>query len=181
MEQVRIHGRGGQGVVTAAELLAMAAFYEGYQAQAFPNFGVERSGAPIQAFARISRETIITREQVYEPTILIIQDATLISHPEIFLGCTKQTTVIINSSTDHWPELHKRFPKLYFTAATKIALEIFGQNIVNTVILGAVAKYTKLISLKSLEQAIQEKFQAKGSDIIAKNILAIKRDYQETV
>ena len=83
MEEIRIHGRGGQGVVTAAELIAMAAFYDGYEAQAFPNFGVERSGAPIQSFARIDKKTIITREQIYEPSILIIQDNTLLRLAEL--------------------------------------------------------------------------------------------------
>lgn len=181
MEQIRIHGRGGQGVVTAAELLAIAAFYEGYEAQAFPNFGVERSGAPIQAFARISKTPIITREQIYEPTILIIQDSSLIDDPEIFKGCQKNTVIIINATTNKWPELNKRYQKVYFTPATKIALEIFGKNIVNTVILGAVAKYTGLVSLTALQQAISEKFKDKGPEIIAKNILAVSRDYDAIV
>jgi pyruvate ferredoxin oxidoreductase gamma subunit len=179
MEQIRIHGRGGQGVVTAAELIAIAAFYDGKEAAAFPNFGVERTGAPIQAFARIGATPIITREQVYEPTILIIQDATLIQTVDIFYGTTKKTTVIINAKTNKWSELTKRFPKLYFTAATEIALEIFGKNIVNTVILGALAKHTGVISLNSLKKAITEKFKDKDLSIIAKNILAVTKDYEE--
>ncbi|MFA5886251.1 MAG: 2-oxoacid:acceptor oxidoreductase family protein [Patescibacteria group bacterium] len=180
MEQIRIHGRGGQGVVTAAELIAIAAFYEGYEVQAFPNFGVERSGAPIQAFARISKTPIITREQIYEPTILIIQDSSLIADPKIFQGCQKNTIIIINAAVNKWPALAKRFKKIYFTPATEIALEIFGKNIVNTVMLGAFAKYTKLISLESFKKALREKFQAKGQNVIAKNILALSRDYEET-
>lgn len=179
MEQIRIHGRGGQGVVTAAELIAIAAFYDGQEAAAFPNFGVERSGAPIQAFARISTKPIITREQIYEPTILIIQDATLIDTADIFYGCTEKTTVIINAPANKWPTLAKRFPKLYFTAATEIALEIFGKNIVNTVILGALAKHTGAISLAALKKAIVEKFKDKNPGITQKNILAVTKNYEE--
>ena len=179
MEQIRIHGRGGQGVVTAAELIAIAAFYDGREAQAFPNFGVERSGAPIQAFARISKTPIITRAQIYEPTILIVQDATLIDTTDIFYGTTKKTTVIINAPKNKWPELNRRFPKLYFTAATEIALEIFGKNIVNTVILGSLAKHTGVISFNSLKKAITEKFKDKNPAIIEKNILAVTKNYEE--
>lgn len=180
MEQIRIHGRGGQGVVTAAELIAIAAFYEGKEAQAFPNFGVERTGAPISAFARLDDQKIITREQIYQPTILIIQDQTLVDTAPVFAGTTKDTVVIINSSRRDWPELKKRFKNLYLTPATEIALEIFGKNIVNTVILGAFAKYTRLVSLAALQYAIKEKFKDKGEAIIAKNILAVTRDYENT-
>ncbi|MFZ4632173.1 MAG: 2-oxoacid:acceptor oxidoreductase family protein [Patescibacteria group bacterium] len=179
MEQVRIHGRGGQGVVTAAELIAFAAFYEGYEVQAFPSFGVERTGAPVQSFARISKTEIITRQQIYHPTILIVQDATLLDTIDVFTGCTKDTIIIINSAKNNWPELSKRFKHVYFTAATEIALEIFGKNIVNTVILGAFAKYTNLVSLESLKKAINEKFKDKGQAIIDKNILAVTKDYDK--
>jgi pyruvate ferredoxin oxidoreductase gamma subunit len=178
MEQIRIHGRGGQGVVTAAELIALAAFYEGHESQAFPSFGVERTGAPIQSFVRISDEKIITREQIYAPTILIIQDSTLLDTVDVFQGTNKDTVVIINSAQNKWPELSKRFKKLYFTAATEVALEIFGKNIVNTVILGAFAKNTKLVSLESLKKAISEKFKDKGQGLIDKNIIAVTKNYE---
>lgn len=179
MEQIRIHGRGGQGVVTAAELIAIAAFYEEREAQAFPNFGVERTGAPIQSYARISDARIVTREQIYEPTVLIIQDATLLDTVDVFYGSTPETTVIINAPENKWPALTKRFKKLYFTPATEIALKIFGKNIVNTVILGAFAKHTGLVSLESLKKAIAEKFSEKGASIIDKNIQAITEDYEK--
>lgn len=178
MEQVRIHGRGGQGVVTAAELIAIAAFYEGKYSQAFPNFGVERSGAPIQSYARISDQEIITHEQIYEPSVLIIQDATLIGHVDVFNGAAKETVIIINGAKNNYPNLKLKTKKIYFTPATETALEIFGKNIVNTIILGAFAKYTKLISLSSLEKAIKEKFKDKGEEIIKKNIQAIKKIYE---
>lgn len=173
MEQVRIHGRGGQGVVTAAELIALAAFYDGKEAQAFPNFGVERSGAPIQSFARIDNQVIVTREQIYEPSILIIQDSTLIGTVDIFYGINKNTKIIINAPENRWPNLHLKSKYIFFSPATEIALKILGKNIVNTVILGALVKYTGIISLKSLEKAVAVKFADKGEEIIKKNITAI--------
>ncbi len=177
MEQIRIHGRGGQGVVTAAELIALAAFYEGKYAQAFPHFGVERTGAPIQSFARIDDKEIITREQIYQPTILIIQDPTLLNMPEIFQGINKNTKIIINASEKK--ELKIKTKKIYFSSATAIALNIFKKNIVNTVILGTFAKKTGLVSLESLKKAIKEKFKDKGKIIIEKNIKAIEQAYEE--
>ena len=177
MEQIRIHGRGGQGVVTAAELIAIAAFYDGKEAQAFPSFGVERSGAPIQSFARISNNTIITREQIYEPSVLIIQDASLIGTIDVFSGCTKKTTIIINAVENKWPDLKKKFANIYLTPATEIAMKILGKNLVNTVILGAFAKHTNLISLKSLEKAIKQKFNDKPISVITKNLEAIETAY----
>lgn len=178
-EQIRIHGRGGQGVVTAAELIAIAAFYEGKYAQAFPNFGVERSGAPIQSYVRISDQEIITHEQIYKPSVLIIADATLIGHVDVFSGSDKNTIIIINGQRENYPNLKLKTKKIYFAPATETALEIFGKNIVNTIILGAFAKHTGLISLKSLEDAIKEKFKDKGEEIIRKNIQAIDKIYEK--
>ncbi len=178
MTEIRIHGRGGQGVVTAAELVALAAFYDGKEAQAFPNFGVERSGAPIESYIRISSKEIKTREQVKNPEVLIIQDDSLISEKDVFKGCNKNTISIINTSNKE--KINKKYlpgNKNYYTNATEIALNIIGKNIVNTTILGSFAKNTKLVSLNSLKKAIKEKFKEKGSKIINKNIKAIKEAY----
>lgn len=179
LEQIRIHGRGGQGVVTAAELIAIAAYFEGKYSQAFPNFGVERSGAPIQSYARISDAEIITHEQIYEPSVLIIQDATLIGHVDVFSGINKDTKIIINAPKNIWPDLKLKTKHIYFSPATETALEIFGKNIVNTIILGAFAKYTGLLNLDSLKYAIKEKFKDKGEEIISKNIRAIEKIYDK--
>ncbi len=179
MEQIRVHGRGGQGVVTAAELIAIAAYNSGKYSQAFPNFGVERSGAPIQSYARISDSEIITHEQIYKPTVLIIQDASLIGHVNIFDGHDKNTIIIINANKKDYPNLKLKTKKIYFTPVTETALEIFGKNIVNTIILGAFARYTGLISLESLEKAVKEKFKGKGEEIIKKNISAIEKIYEK--
>ncbi len=178
MTQIRIHGRGGQGVVTAAELIAMAAFYQGMQAQAFPSFGVERTGAPIEAFVRISDRPIRTREHVYQPDVLIIQDPTLLNTVDVVHGAKKDTKLIINTNQARESiKINLSKDNLFSVDATAIALKIIGKNLVNTVILGAFAKVTGLVSLASLEKAIKEKFSDKGAEIIDKNITAIKQAY----
>jgi len=176
MYQIRIHGRGGQGVVTAAELIAISAFIEGWESQAFPSFGVERTGAPIEAFARIDKKPIRTREHVQNPHILIIQDPTLIGTVDVTKGCNKETIIIVNSSKTK-DELGLDLPKenIFVIDATKIALEILGRNIVNTIILGAFSKGTKLVSLNSLKKAIEQKF-GKG-EMGTKNIKAVEMAY----
>jgi pyruvate ferredoxin oxidoreductase gamma subunit len=178
MVEIRIHGRGGQGVVTAAELIAIAAFKDGKQAQAFPSFGVVRTGAPVESFARIDDQPIIVRQQIYEPDILIIQDATLLDAIDVARGCAKKTLVIINTAKTK-DELKINLPKnnIHTIDATKIAMEIIGKNIVNTVILGAFAKATGLISLESLKKAITEKFSG-HDELIAKNIKAVAQAYE---
>jgi len=178
MIQIRIHGRGGQGVVTAAELIAMAAFYQGRESQAFPSFGVERTGAPIEAFVRISDRPIRTREHVYQPDVLIIQDPTLLNTIDVVRGAKKDTKLIINTNQARESiKINLSKDNLFTVDATAIALKIIGKNLVNTVILGAFAKVTGLVSLTSLEKAIKEKFCDKGTDIIDKNIVAIKQAY----
>ena len=111
--------------------------------------------------------------------MLIIADATLIGHVDVFTGIDKNTKIIINGRQEDYKNLKLVSKNIYFTPATETALEIFGKNIVNTIILGAFAKYTGLISLNSLEKAIREKFKDKGEEIIKKNIQAIKKIYEK--
>jgi len=179
MKQIRIHGRGGQGVVSAAELIAIAAFNNNEEAQAFPSFGVERTGAPIEAFARIDNKPIRTREHVQSPDILIIQDASVMPAVDVSRGCSEKTVVIINTSQPKSAITIKGIPEsnIYPIDATKIALEILGKNIVNTVILGAVAKHTGLFSIKALEKAIKQKFGSKKPELVEKNIKAVELAY----
>ncbi len=182
MIKIRIHGRGGQGVVTAAEIIALAAFYDGLKSQAFPVFGVERTGAPIQSFVRISKEKILSKEQIYQPDIIIVQDPTLISAKETLSG-SKETSILILNSEKPLDNIYKiinrkiKKEQIYKAPATKIALEVIGQNIVNTVTLGIFARYSNLITLNSLLKAIKEKFKDKGEKIINKNCQAIKLAY----
>jgi len=188
MIQVRLHGRGGQGVVTAAELIAIAAFKDQKFSQAFPSFGVERTGAPIEAFSRIDNKFIRTREQVYDPNILVVLDPSLLESAQISTGCDKKTKIVINSRKSK-KEIAISFRKnqklsipeknIFVLDATSIALKILGKNLANTVILGALAKATKIISFAGLKQAIKEKFEEKSSDMINKNLEAIKQAYEE--
>ena len=168
MKEIRIHGRGGQGVVTAAELIAIASFKSGKEAQAFPSFGVERTGAPIESYARIDSKFIRTRQHIYTPDFLIVQDASLLNSIDISSGCHNKTIVIINTQKDKKEFNIKNInPKNVYTInATLMALDILGKNISNTVLLGYFAKVSGLINLKGLEQAIKEKFIEKGKDII---------------
>jgi pyruvate ferredoxin oxidoreductase gamma subunit len=184
MKQIRLHGRGGQGVVTAAELIAIAAYEDGKQAQAFPSFGVERTGAPIQAFARIDDEFIRTREQVTNPDVLIILDPTLVAlNPSS--DCSENVTIVVNTSSQpkdikltYGPE-KKPLPtkNIHTVDATKIAMEIFGKNLSNTTILGALVKIGGLFSLEGLKKAVQEKFGEKGEEVVRKNIEAMEKAY----
>ncbi len=188
MIEIRIHGRGGQGVVAASELLAIAFFKDGKKSQAFPNFGVERSGAPIQSFVRVSDKDILSRDHVYNPDILIIQDDSLIGKSNVFSGIKKSTLIIINSKEKlnnlfvkikKEKDLPKNFSEknILIVDASKVALEIFKKNIVNTAILGTLAKIPNLLNLKAIFLAVEEKFQDKGREIIEKNILAIEHTY----
>ncbi|PLX27765.1 pyruvate ferredoxin oxidoreductase [Candidatus Parcubacteria bacterium] len=178
MYQIRIHGRGGQGVVTAAELIAIAAFNDGHESQAFPHFGVERTGAPIQAYARIDDKPIRTREHVYKPDALIVQDPTLIGTVDLAQGCHKDTILIVNSSLPK-DQLGINFDleNIYVIDATNIALDILGKNIVNTVILGTLAKINNLISLEGLTKAIKQKFAGKDKSLVEKNIKAVTKAF----
>jgi pyruvate ferredoxin oxidoreductase gamma subunit len=179
MKEIRIHGRGGQGVVTAAELIAISAFNDGWEAQAFPSFGVERTGAPIEAFARLDKKIIRTREHVYRPDVLIVQDASLIGTVDIEKGCKDDTIIIINTSKSAKDlKLKSPIKNIYVLDATKIALDIIGKNLANTVILGAFAKGTGLVTLESLKKAVKEKFGDKGKAIVDKNIKAIEKAYK---
>jgi pyruvate ferredoxin oxidoreductase gamma subunit len=165
MFQVRIHGRGGQGVVTAAELLAQAAFADGSETQAFPSFGSERMGAPVVAFCRIDDRRIRLREPIAEPDAVVVQDPTLLRHVDVFGGLADDGYVLINSSHSidelGLSELLERHdPRRVVTVpATDIAREHTGRPIPNATLLGALAGLTGCVSLESLDQAIGARFK----------------------
>ncbi|ODS39739.1 pyruvate ferredoxin oxidoreductase, partial [Candidatus Altiarchaeales archaeon WOR_SM1_SCG] len=154
MKQIRFHGRGGQGAVTAAEVLAIAAFKDGKYSQAFPSFGVERRGAPVQAFVRISDKFIRRRNQIYEPDYVVVLDSTLIDVVNVSEGLQKDGILTVNSAT-HCPIGDYN---VCCVDATKIALDVLGVPIVNTAMLGAFSAATGAVSLESLKSAIMEKF-----------------------
>jgi pyruvate ferredoxin oxidoreductase gamma subunit len=168
--EVRIHGRGGQGVVTAAELLSVAAFSEGRHAQAFPTFGSERTGAPVVSFCRISDGPIRSREPIAEPDAVIVQDPTLVHQVALFDGLDPNGYLLINS--EHTladlglSELETRFrpERMLALPATEIAREHLGRPLPNAALLGGFAALTELISLGSLTGAIRERFGGRLGD-----------------
>jgi pyruvate ferredoxin oxidoreductase gamma subunit len=170
MFQVRIHGRGGQGVVTAAELLSVAGFREGRHAQAFPSFGSERTGAPVVAFCRLDTRPIRLREPILEPDALIIQDPTLLHQVDVFGGLGKDGYILINTSRT-FEELGLgdfaaafRPERLCTVPATELALKHVGRPVPNAALLGGFAAVTAQISLESVNAAIREKFPAKVAE-----------------
>jgi len=166
MFQIRIHGRGGQGVVSGAEMLSVAAFLEGRYAQAFPSFGSERMGAPVMAFCRIGDTPIRLREPVMEPDALIIQDATLLHQVDLFNGLRPGGTVLINATRSQdelgLDELvaSNRY-KLFTLPATELALKHVGRAVPNVPLLAAFAALTGIVKLESVIAAIRDKFAGK--------------------
>ena len=167
MFQIRIHGRGGQGVVTAAEMLSMAAFEEGRHAQAFPSFGSERTGAPVVAFCRIADHEIRLREPIMAPDALVIQDPTLLHQVDVFAGLKKDGYILINTSKSFeelgladyvrdWPA-----DRLLTVPATEMARKHVGRPVPNGPLLGSFAAASGLIQLESVIKAIRSRFTGK--------------------
>ncbi|ADC69166.1 pyruvate/ketoisovalerate oxidoreductase, gamma subunit [Methanocaldococcus sp. FS406-22] len=172
MIEIRFHGRGGQGAVTAAQILAKAAFYDGKFCQAFPFFGVERRGAPVMAFTRIDDKKITLRCQIYEPDYVVVQDATLLESVNVVEGLKKDGAVIINTVKD---DLDLGY-KTYTIDATGIALDVLGVPIVNTAMVGAFAGVTGIVSIESVKKAILDTFKGKLGE---KNAKAAEVAYNE--
>lgn len=174
MFQIRIHGRGGQGVVTAAEMLSISAFIEGKYAQAFPSFGSERMGAPVQAFCRIDDKEIRLREPVMEPDAVIIQDKTVIEPSNAFGGLRNGGVALVNSATGLSYDLPN--VKIAYVEATELALKHVGRPIPNAVLLGSFAALTGVIKIESVIEAINTKF---SGSIAEKNINAARAAYEQ--
>lgn len=179
MLEVRWHGRGGQGAVTAAEILAHAAIKEGKYAQAFPAFGAERRGAPVVAFNRFDECEIRIRSEVYEPDVVAVLDSTLLHSVNVTEGLKPRGILIVNIAK-HPVEVkrnHQFKVKTFTVNASKIALEVLGVPIVNTAMIGAFIKATNLLKLDSVNDTVKERFGRVGG----KNIDAIIRAYNETI
>ena len=170
MFQIRIHGRGGQGVVTAAEMLSIAAFREGRFAQAFPSFGSERTGAPVVAFCRIDEREIRVREPIMQPDALIIQDPTLLHQVDVFAGIPRTAYILINTTRSFAElgvgEFVSGFDaaRLCTVPATELALKHLGRAIPNAALLGGFAALSGRISLESVAAAIRDKFSGKVAE-----------------
>ena len=183
LQEIRWHGRGGQGVVTASQLLARSAMREGKYVQAFPEFGPERMGAPIKAYTRISDKQINIHSSVSYPDIVVVLDPTLVGNVDFGIGLTEDGLILVN--TDMSAESVSKAAKLdgkkvLVINASKIALETLGRNIANTSIMGALMKATGLVSMDIVIAEIEASFGAKfNRKVIDGNITAAKRAYKE--
>lgn len=179
MLEIRFHGRGGQGAVTTAELVAQAAVEEGRFSQAFPSFGPERRGAPVMAFCRVDDARIRLRAQVREPDVAVVLDPKLMEVADPTAGLKPGGILVINSNQDA-SELRKKFgikSRLALVDATHIAWEELKRPISNTAMLGALVKASGVVKLKSLEEPIKNRFGRIGEI----NWKAVNRAYNETV
>ncbi|OYT47009.1 MAG: pyruvate synthase subunit porC [Desulfurococcales archaeon ex4484_42] len=180
--EIRWHGRGGQGVWTASNILAMAAMLEGKHVQSFPTFGPERSGAPLMAFTRISDEPIEIHSMIYEPDIVVVLDSTLLGSVNVIEGLKKNGKIVVNfegSKEDVYRSLGIREGeyRVFTVPATKIAIEILGRAITNTAMIGALLKAEPIVSIENVEKAIKERFKGKLAE---QNIQLIRKAYELT-
>ena len=178
MLEIRFHGRGGQGAVTSAEILALAGIKEGKYAQAMPSFGPERRGAPVAAYARISDEEILVRTGITNPDCLVVLDASLLS-PALLKGLKEGGMVVANYDKDE-ASLRERLGgfngPLAFVNAQRIAFDVLGVAITNTAMLGALVRATSVVSLESFDKAMHERL----GRVAEKNIVAVRKAYEET-
>lgn len=158
MKEIRIHGRGGQGSVTLAHLIAEAAYEQEMWAQAFPSFGVERRGAPVEAYARIDDEEITDRSQVHEPDYVVVQDASLIEFVDICRGIDDDGVIVVNTADDPEQLGIETDVSIVTVDATTIALEHLGKPIMNTALMGAFASATGVLETESMEEVIMSEF-----------------------
>ncbi len=181
MIEIRFHGRGRRGAVTAANILASPALYGGKYVQAFPFFGVERRGAPVTAFTRIDEKPIRIKTQIYEPDVVVVLDPSLLDTVDVTAGLKENGIVIVNtekSKEEVLEKLKKKPAKLALVDATTIALEVLGLPITNTAILGAVAKATGIVDLPYIQEAIKETFSGTLGE---KNAKAAEESFEKTV
>jgi len=178
--EIRWHGRGGQGAVTSAELVARAAIGEGKYAQAFPSFGPERRGAPVQAFTRIdSKEPIKIRAEVTQPDVVIVLDPGLLSIVNVISGLKDGGIVVINTKKSS-EQIRSELGidgRLATVDATKIARELLGVPIVNTTMIGALIRATGVIKLESVSEPLEDRF----GRLAERNLKAMERAYEETL
>ncbi|MCR4368637.1 MAG: 2-oxoacid:acceptor oxidoreductase family protein [archaeon] len=177
MKEIRLHGRAGQGMVTGADLIALAANYEGKHSQAFPFFGSEKRGPPVEAYCRIDEKPIAIHEEISEPDIVVVADASILDAVDVCAGLKKDGIVIINS-TKPAAELGLSSKRVFTVDATKVALKHFNKLILNTVMLGAFCKVTNVVKIQSVKKAISEVLSKKlPAKVVEANINAIQEVY----
>ncbi len=177
--EIRWHGRGGQGAVTSAELLAQAAISEGKFAQAFPSFGAERRGAPVLAFVRISDKQLRIRAGIVEPDVVVVLDPSLLRIGNVASGLKDGGILVINTKKSI-EEIRSEFDtkcRLATIDATKVARELLGVPITNTTMVGALIKATDVVRLESVVEPLKKRF----GRLAERNINAMKKAYEDTV
>ena len=179
MYEIRFHGRGGQGAVLASKILAKALVEEGKFVKAIPSFGFERRGAPVEAYLRFDSKTIRQNTNIYHPHCVICLDPTLPRSVNIFQDMQKEG-VWVQATKKSFDQLMKpeTLTRIGLCDAFGIALRIFGRPITNSIMLGAFAKSTGLVSLRSLQKAMQ--FAEFRDAALDKNVLAVERGYENT-
>jgi len=184
LTEIRWHGRGGQGAVTASELLAETALHEGKYLQAFPDYGPERMGAPIRAYTRISSSPISQHCQITEPDVVVVLDPTLIGVVDFTQGLKDQGMLVVNTTTPPAAlrsKLGWKKGKVFTVDATRIALDTVGRNFPNVPMLGALLKAMQIVSKDDLRKEIKSRLGARVSKKVAEaNINAFERAYNET-
>ncbi|MHB8916783.1 MAG: 2-oxoacid:acceptor oxidoreductase family protein [Desulfocucumaceae bacterium] len=177
MYQIRWHGRGGQGAVTAARIFGLAAaVYENSYAQSFPAFGVERRGAPVLAFTKISDAPILDRSQIEEPDFVVVLDAGLLKTVDVTAGLKAGGKIVINADTVPLEILLRREFDVFTVSAHSIALNVLGRPITNTAMVGALCAAIKVVELASVEKAIVDLFPAA---LAGKNVQAARAAFHE--
>jgi len=182
--EIRWHGRGGQGAVTAGELLAETALHEGKFFQAFPDYGPERMGAPIRAYTRISPQPIRQHSQITNPDMVVLLDPTLIGVVDITEGLKEDGALVVNTGESP-AELRRRLKydkgTVYTVDATRIALDTIGRNFPNTPMLGAVLRAREVVDRDSLVKELKRRFTARGiaKKVIEANVAAVERAFGE--
>ncbi|HUV73917.1 MAG TPA: 2-oxoacid:acceptor oxidoreductase family protein [Anaerolineae bacterium] len=181
--EIRWHGRGGQGVVTAGKMLAQVALNSGQYFQAFPDYGPERAGAPIRAFTRMSPNPIHKHCQIQEPDIVLVLDPTLLEAVDVADGLKKDGVLLVN--TDQSPARVRemvgfRTGRVFTVDASKIAMETLGREITNTPMLGAFAKATGILTVEEMSAQTRKQFAGKlGTAVVERNVEAIERAADE--
>jgi pyruvate ferredoxin oxidoreductase gamma subunit len=179
MIEMRFHGRGGQGAVTCAELVAQAAIDTGKYATAFPSFGPERRGAPVVAFARVDDKPIKLRSKIYNPDVVVVLDPSLLEIASPTVGLREGGILVINTSSDA-ESIRKQLGykgRLAVVDAGRIAKEVLGLPITNTTMVGALVKSTGLLDVASLKEPFNKRF----GKIASRNIQAMERAFSETL
>ena len=177
IKEIRLHGRGGQGVVIASEILTSSFVVEGRSASGFPMFGFERRGAPVTSFVRFGDEVVREKTQIYTPDCIVILDAIQLRSPAVFGGLKPNSILVLNSPRQLDAKPHDNVEICGVVDATRIAFEEIGIPATNSCMLGAFAATTEWISLDSILSALNQYFK---DDILDKNLRSCRRGYSET-